>query len=76
LTMRKIHVQLGHIAPSTIMQMIRDDAITGISLDPSETTMDKCESCEYAKATRKPIGKIQEPPRHENFGDEVHSDLW
>jgi hypothetical protein len=59
----------------TIMQMIRNNAITGISLDPSETTMDRCDSCEYAKATRKPIGKVQDPPRREDSGDEVHSDL-
>lgn len=38
--------------------------------------MEHCESCEYAKAMQKPIGKVQDPPRHENIGDEAHSDLW
>ncbi|KAG2089618.1 uncharacterized protein F5147DRAFT_553883, partial [Suillus discolor] len=76
LTMREIHARLGHMAPSTIAQMIRDGAITGIVLDSSEATMESCESCEYVKATRKPIGKVRDPPRRESFGDEVHSDLW
>ena len=31
---------------------------------------------QYAKATRKPIGKEHDPPCHENLGDEVHTDLW
>jgi hypothetical protein len=42
--------------------MIKDGVITGMTLDPSDTTMEKCDSCEYAKATRKPIGKARDPP--------------
>jgi len=76
LTMREIHARLGHMAPDTIAKMIRDGTITGIKLDPSDASMDSCDSCEYAKATRKPIGKVRDPPRRENFGDEVHTDLW
>lgn len=76
LTMQEIHARLGHIAPESIKHMIKDGVITGITLDPSDDTMDKCDSCEYAKATHKPIGKVHNPPRREKFGDEVHSDLW
>ena len=47
-----------------------------MTLDPTHTTISCCESCEYAKATHKPIGKIHDPPRKDNFGDGVHSDLW
>ena len=35
-----------------------------------------CESCVYAKATRKNIPKIHEGKRASEFGGEVHSDLW
>jgi hypothetical protein len=76
LTMRKAHTRLGHISPDSITKMIRTGVIIGIKLDPSDATMDKCDSCEYTKATHKPIGKIRDPPRREKSGDEVHSDLW
>jgi hypothetical protein len=58
LTMREIHARLGHISPDSIRQMIKDGVITGITLDPSDTTMEKCDSYEYAKVTHKPIGKV------------------
>ena len=35
-----------------------------------------CKSCIYAKATRKSVAKEREGNRAENFGAEVHSDLW
>ncbi|KIJ10075.1 hypothetical protein PAXINDRAFT_86574, partial [Paxillus involutus ATCC 200175] len=76
LTMEEIHVRLGHLAPDTIHKMLRDGTITGLTLDPAHTTMGSCDACEYAKATRKAIGKVRDPPRHEKFGDEVHTDLW
>ena len=38
--------------------------------------MGACDSCEYAKASRKPIGKERDPPHREELGDEVHTDLW
>jgi len=63
LTMREIHARLGHISPDSIRQMIKDGVITGITLDPSDTTMEKCDSYEYAKVTRKPIGKVRDPPQ-------------
>ena len=74
--MTELHSRLGHIAPEAIRQMLKDNIIVGLRLDPMHTTMGSCESCEYAKATRKAIGKIRNPPRREHIGDEVHSDLW
>ena len=38
--------------------------------------MGACDSCEYAKASRKPIGKERDPPHRKELGDEVHTDLW
>ena len=76
LTMEEIHSRLGHITPEAICQMLTDGVVTGLTLDPVHTTISRCESCEYTKATHKPIGKIRDPPRKDNFGDEVHSDLW
>ncbi|KAG2117137.1 uncharacterized protein F5147DRAFT_543097, partial [Suillus discolor] len=48
----------------------------GIDLDAAEKIMDTCKSCEYTKATRKPIGKVCDPVYRESFGDKVHMDLW
>ena len=76
LTMEEIHVRLGHIAPAAIRAMLKDGTITGLTLDEAHPTMGACDSCEYAKTTRKPIGKERDPPRHENLGDKVHTDLW
>ena len=56
--------------------MLKDSTITGLTLDEAHPTMGACDSCEYAKTTRKPIGKERDPPRRENLGDEVHTDLW
>ena len=35
-----------------------------------------CVSCEYGKATCKPIKKSCEKPRASKFGDEIHSNVW
>ncbi|KIJ10366.1 hypothetical protein PAXINDRAFT_37090, partial [Paxillus involutus ATCC 200175] len=76
LTMEELHARLFHIAPATIRDMLAKGMVEGVKLDPLHETMGQCESCEYAKATRKPIGKVREPKRREKFGDEVHTDLW
>ncbi|KAG6325711.1 hypothetical protein ID866_13378 [Astraeus odoratus] len=76
LTMEEVHAWLGHIAPESIQQILKAGTITGIKLDPAHSTMGSCESCEYAKATQKPIGKVKDPPRHAKLGEEVHTDLW
>ena len=76
LTMEEVHTRLGHIAPDSIRQMIKDGSITGITLNEAHKTMGACDSCEYAKLTRKPIGKLRDPLRRDKLGDEVHTDLW
>ena len=76
LTMEEVHAQLGHIAPTAIRAMLKDGTITGITLDKAHSTMGTCDSCEYTKATRKPIGKEHDPPCCEEPGDKVHTDLW
>jgi hypothetical protein len=76
LSMQDIHMRLAHMAPDTIQKMIHDGTITGMSLDPSNSIMEACDSCEYAKATWKAIGKVRDPPRCEYFGNKVHSNLW
>jgi GAG-pre-integrase domain len=70
-----LHRRLGHIAPNTICKLIKDNIITGIQLINKGPKL-TCPSCEYAKATRKPIKKECMAPLMAAFGEEVHTDLW
>ncbi|KIK79043.1 hypothetical protein PAXRUDRAFT_101698, partial [Paxillus rubicundulus Ve08.2h10] len=76
LTMEQLHVRLSHIGPALIRDMLSKGMVEGVKLDPLHQTMGQCESCEYGKAIRKPIGNVREPKRCEKFGDEVHTDVW
>ena len=75
LTIEELHWHMGHIAPETARQMVSKGAIRGIEID-SASEIQHWDSCEYAKATRKPIKKEHQSPRVEKFGDEIHSDVW
>jgi len=76
LTMEELHQQMAHIAPSAIWEMLAKGMVEGVQLDLKHEMMGQCEACEYAKATRKPIGKECEPKWQDKLGDEVHTDLW
>ena len=76
LTMQEVHERLGHIAPDSIRQMIKDGTVVSVTLDEAHESMGTCDSCEYAKLTRKLIGKLRDPLRQSKLGDEVHTNLW
>ena len=73
--MEELHRRMGHISPEAARRLVKDGAIDGIEIDES-SDLKSCDSCEYAKTTRKAIRKVREAPRAAKFGDEVHSDLW
>ena len=73
--MRTLHKRLGHAAASTIRALIRSGAIQGILLKDDGQPF-HCESCEYAKATRKPIKKECQTTPASTFGEEIHTDVW
>ena len=70
-----LHRRLGHISADAIRTLVRQGAVTGINLVDNGRTID-CESCEYAKTTRKAIRKEREDPLADSFGAEIHSDVW
>jgi hypothetical protein len=77
LTLDQFHRRMGHISPETAKKLVARGFVTGVKLDVSPTGEPFfCESCVYAKATRKPVQKVREGNRASAFGDEVHSDLW
>ena len=55
--------------------MVRNGVIEGLEADLT-MTIQPCTSCEYGKATQKPIKKTHKEPRASKFGDEIHSDVW
>jgi hypothetical protein len=75
LTIEELHHQMGHIAPEAAKQMVSSKAIKGIDIDLT-FKIQQCNSCEYAKATQKPIKKDCQTPRATKFGNKIHSDVW
>jgi hypothetical protein len=67
---------LGHIAPQAARKLVEAGLATGIKLDTSIVKPTFCESCIYAKSTRKPVAKSREGERASEFAGEVHSDVW
>ena len=70
-----LHRRLGHISHDRAKLLISKGLVVGINLEAdSEATV--CESCEFAKGTRKAIAKVRDGERCAELGDEIHSDLW
>ena len=55
--------------------MIKDNLVDGVKLNKS-SDIRSCDSCEYAKAHRKPSQKEQDLLHASNLGEEIHSDVW
>jgi hypothetical protein len=74
-TIEELHQVMGHISPEVARKLVEDGLVEGVKLDES-SSIQSCDSCEYAKAHRKPIRKEREEPRATEIGGEVHSDVW
>jgi hypothetical protein len=72
ITVMELHKQMGHIAPSAAHRLTENGLVSGIKVDLSSGEPTFCESCVYAKATRKPIAKVWEGEHAKEFADEVH----
>src|ERR1700677_1004999 len=70
-----LHQRLGHIPADAIHTLIRNHAIDGVQLIDDGSPI-ICDSCKYAKLTRKIILKERKAPLAKHFGNEVHTDLW
>jgi hypothetical protein len=70
-----LHQRLGHISADAICSLIWNNAIEGVQLIDDGTPI-ICNSCQYAKLTRKPIRSECKAPPANCFGVEIHSDLW
>jgi transposase InsO family protein len=75
LSVMELHRRMGHIAPSTARKLVVSGAVIGVELDPASKET-HCDACLYARATRQPIPSVRIRPPAENFGDEIHTDVW
>ena len=76
LTLDQFHRRMGHISPESARRLVKDRLVTGVFLDLTDTVKPIfCESCVYAKSSRKPVSKAREGERATEFGGEVHTDL-
>lgn len=76
LTPMEIHHRMGHISLTIATKLIKDGLVTGIWIyDMPSGDLEFCESCIYAKATHKPVTKVNEGEHTSAFSEEVHLDL-
>ena len=76
LTLEQFHRRMGHISPEIARQLVNKGFVTGVRLEATSSGDPFfCESCIYAKATRKSVPKERQGERATEFGGEVHSDL-
>ena len=75
LTVKELYHWMGHIAPEIAKKMVSTGAIDGMKLDLT-SEIKQCDSCKYAKATRKPIKTDCQTSQAAKFGDKIHSDIW
>jgi hypothetical protein len=66
---------MGHIAPDAAKLLVKKGIVEGIHLDETQSVR-TCDSCEFAKTSRKAIKRKHVAEQAKSFGNEVHSDLW
>jgi len=76
LTLSELHQRMGHITLDAVRKLVEDKRVVGVELEDDGEEMGTCESCEFAKTTRKRVRKEREEPLAKKFGDEIHSDVW
>jgi transposase InsO family protein len=75
LSIDELHRRLGHISHDRAKLLVVNGLVKGVDLEAgSEATV--CESCEWAKGTRKKIVKVREGEKCTAVGEEIHSDVW
>ena len=77
LSLGSFHQRMGHISPNTARKLIKDKMVTRVKLEYMLYGRPFfCASCVYAKVTGKPVPKMREGEHTEEFGGEIHSDIW
>ena len=72
--LRRWHNRLGHAIVATILKMVRDEAVIGLSI-PSNAKLDFCSSCVKGKQHRLPFSVNKERRRASLPGVFFHSNI-
>ncbi|KAE9385201.1 hypothetical protein BT96DRAFT_755593, partial [Gymnopus androsaceus JB14] len=73
ITLDKFHRRMGHILRKAARDLARQaEGVELTDLDDEK----QCESCIFAKATKKSVPKQRQGQHAEAFGKQVHSDIW
>ena len=75
LSIDELHHRLGHISQDRAKILVEKGLVEGVELEEGSEPV-VCESCEWAKTSRKVVTKVREGERCTAVGDEIHSDLW
>ena len=75
LTIMDAHRRLGHISPDAIKALACEGTVSGLDLLESSLPL-SCNSCIYGKMTCEPSPKERTGCCANNFGGEVHTDMW
>jgi len=73
ISLMDLHRCLGHISPSTAVQLIDKRILTGVTL--RDRNVEFCEVCALTKIKRRPFPKTRSHPA-QDIGDVIHSDVW
>jgi len=77
MSVMELHRRLGHISITAACKLIESGAVCGIKLDPDTPKVDSdCKACIITCATCLPMHKPHVSTLAQNFGDEVHTDVW
>ena len=71
----ELHRCLGHIAVKSAHKLVTSSTIVGIELDLESKCTD-CDACIFAHTTCHPIPKVRISLPAQNFGDEIHTNVW
>ena len=74
LSLDELHRHLGHVSHDRAKMLVNKGLVEGVKLEGSLERV-VCESCEWAKGSRKQVLKVREDERRTAVGDEIHSDL-
>jgi len=69
-----LYCGMGHISVNAICALIHMGSITGLQVI-NDFPPFICNSCEYAKTTRKHISKERAAQQAQAFGDKIHTDI-
>ena len=75
LSLDELHRHLGHVSHDRAKMLVNKGLVEGVRLEGNLERV-VCESCEWAKGSRKQVSKVREDERRTAVGDEIHSDLW